>query len=73
MNIFLENMTEVLENTDPTEIHATSILRDFKEWDSLTALSLIAMVDQEYSVRLTGDDIQSAVTLEDIYNIIQKK
>jgi acyl carrier protein len=73
INEFLENMKEVLEDTDEQLIKGNAIFRDFDEWDSMTALSLIAMADQEYSVKLTGDDIKSSNTLEEIFNILKNK
>ena len=73
INEFLENMEEVLEDTDVKLIKAESIFRDFEEWDSMAALSLIAMADQEYEVKLSGDDIKSSNTLEDIFKIIFSK
>lgn len=73
INEFLENMKEVLEDTDAQLINVNAIFRDFDEWDSMTALSLIAMADQEYSAKLTGDDIKNSNTLEDIFNILKNK
>jgi acyl carrier protein len=54
-------------------ITENTVLRDLDEWSSLTALSLIAMADEEYSVKLTGDDIKSSITLNDIFEIIKNK
>jgi hypothetical protein len=31
------------------------------------------MADEEYSVKLTGDDIKSSITLQDIFEIIKTK
>ena len=70
---FLGNMKEVFEDTDVHLITPKSIFRDLDEWDSLTALSLIAMTDQEYSVKLTGDDIKTSNTLQDVFEIIKTK
>jgi acyl carrier protein len=70
---FLNHFSDMLEDTDGTLITAETIFRDLDEWDSLTALSLIAMADEEYSIKLTGDDIKSSVTLKDIFLKIQKK
>lgn len=70
---FLENFVNILDDTDAALIQADTIFRDLDEWDSLTALSLIAMADEEYSVKLSGDDIKSAVTLNDIFEIIKNK
>jgi acyl carrier protein len=73
INIFIENFANILDDTDSTMISADTIFRDLDEWDSLTALSLIAMVDEEYSAKLTGEDIKTAVTLKDIFEKIQNK
>ncbi len=73
INEFLVKVKEVFEDTDVQLITPKSIFRDLDEWDSLTALSLIAMTDQEYSVKLTGDDINISNTLQDIFEIIKAK
>ena len=73
ISIFLQNFLEILEDTDPSLINPNTVFRDLEEWDSLTALSLIAMVDEEYSLKLTGDDIKKSVTLQEIFNIINNK
>ena len=70
---FLENFANILDDTDSSLIQAETVFRNLDEWDSLTALSLIAMADEEYSVKLTGDDIKSAVSLNDIFEIIKNK
>ncbi|MCF0158567.1 MAG: acyl carrier protein, partial [Veillonella sp.] len=37
------------------------------------ALSIIAMVDEEYDVTLKGDDIKNANTIEDLFNTVKAK
>jgi acyl carrier protein len=54
INTFLQNFADLLDDTDATLIKQETVFRDLDEWDSLTALSLIAMADEEYSVKLTG-------------------
>ncbi len=73
ISIFLQNFADMLDDTDSSLITETTIFRDLDEWDSLTALSLIAMVDEEYSVKLTGDDIKSSTTLLDIFEVVKNK
>jgi acyl carrier protein len=73
INTFLQNFAAMLDDTDAALITAETIFRNLEEWDSLTALSLIAMVDEEYSLKLTGDDIKNASTLMDIYETIKLK
>ena len=71
ISTFLQNFADVLDDTDMSLIKSDTVFRDLDEWDSLTALSLIAMADEEYSVKLTGEDIKSSVTLNDIFEIIK--
>jgi acyl carrier protein len=73
ISTFLQNFADVLDDTDKSLIKSDTVFRDLDEWDSLTALSLIAMADEEYSVKLTGEDIKSSVTLNDIFEIIKNK
>jgi acyl carrier protein len=70
---FLENFKNILDDTDVSLITIDTNFRELTEWSSLTALSLIAMVDEVYSVKLTGDDIKSSKSLNDIFNIIKSK
>lgn len=70
---FVENFANQFDETDPTEITASTNFREIDEWSSLTALSIIAMVDEEYDVTLKGDDIKNANTVEDLYNTVKAK
>ena len=70
---FIENFAEQFEDTDASEIKAETVFHDLDEYSSLIALSIIAMVDEEYDVQLKGDDMRSAVTVEDLFNIVKAK
>jgi acyl carrier protein len=73
ISTFLEHFKNILDDTDESLINTDTVFRELEEWSSLTALSLIAMVDEEYSAKLTGDDIKSSSTLQDLFNIIKSK
>jgi acyl carrier protein len=70
---FIENFADQFDDTDPSEITATTNYRELEEWSSLIALSVIAMVDDEYDVTLKGDDITGCTTVEDLFNLVQSK
>lgn len=70
---FIENFAEQFDDTDVSEIKADTKFRELEEWSSLIALSVIAMVDEEYDVTLKGDDIRNAETVEDLFNTVQSK
>lgn len=73
INEFVEKFAEQFDDTDPSEITATTVFRDLEEWSSLIALSVIAMVDEEFDVALKGDDVRTSVTVEDLYNKVIAK
>lgn len=70
---FIEKFADAIEAENPETIKAETDFHDLDEWSSLAALSIIAMVDEEYDITLKGDDIRSSVTIEDLYNIIKSK
>lgn len=70
---FIENFVEQFEDTDASEITAATEFKNLDEWSSLIALSVIAMVDEEYDVTLKGDDIRNSSTVEDLFNLVKSR
>ncbi len=70
---FVELFAELFDDTDPSEITASTIFHDLDEWSSLIGLSIIAMVDEEFDIALKGDDVKNAVTVEDLYNNVKAR
>ena len=70
---FIENFADLFDETDPDTINATTQFKDVEEWSSLLALSVIAMIDEEYDVEFRGDDIRGSNTVEDLYNIVKSR
>lgn len=73
LETFIKNFAEVFENTDASQIAPATEFKKLEEWSSLTALSVIAMVDDEYEVRIKGDDIRNSDTVEDLFNLVKAK
>jgi len=70
-NKFIELFKEALENED-LEIKMSDNFRDYDEWDSLTLLTVIAMIDEEYDIVIEGDAFDKLKTVEDLYSEILK-
>ena len=68
---FIENFAAQFENVDVSELTAETKFRNLEEWSSLLALSIIAMVDEEYDVVIKGDDIRKSETIEDLFNAVK--
>ena len=73
LNEFVALFAEQFDDTDASEFTATTVFHDLDEWSSLTGLSVIAMVDEEFDVALKGDDVRNSVTIEDLYNKVISK
>lgn len=73
LNEFIEHFAEQFEDTDVAEFKAGTNFKDLDEWSSLMALNIIAMVDEEYEVTLKGADIESAATIEELFNTVKSK
>ncbi len=70
---FIEAFAEEFDDTPAEEFKADTKYRQLDEWSSLTALSIISMVDDNFDKNITGADIRSTETIEDLYNLIQAK
>lgn len=73
LNSFIENFANQFDETDASEFKAETVFKDLDEWSSLIALSVIAMVDEEYDVTIKGDDIRNSNTIEDLFNAVKAK
>lgn len=73
LNTFIQQFAEQFDDTDASAFSATTEFKTLDEWSSLIALSIIAMVDEEYDITLKGDDIKNATTIEDLFKTVQSK
>lgn len=65
----------LIEETLDTEEGALSpetLLEDLDEWDSIAALSLIAMLDDNFERTITSDEIKALKTVGDILTYMEK-
>ncbi|MBO7416901.1 MAG: acyl carrier protein [Bacteroidaceae bacterium] len=73
LNDFIQNFADQFDETDASEFKAETVFHELDEWSSLIALSIIAMIDEEYDITIKGDEMRSAVTIEDLFNIVKAK
>lgn len=70
---FIEYFAEQFDDTDASEIAATTAFHDLDEWSSLTAMGVIAFVKTEYGKTITGKEMKECITVEDLFNLISSK
>lgn len=63
----LDKLAEILE---VEQVSLNDELDSYDEWDSLTALSIIALADSDYDKKLTNDIIKEFKTINDLVSFI---
>lgn len=72
MNSFIENLAAAIALPADGIAPATK-LADLPNWDSLAILTTLSMVDFEYSVSLTGLDLQNCATVSELYLLVRER
>ena len=70
---FINNFAEQFDDLDAATLTPATEYMALDDWNSLVALSVIAMIDEEYDVTLKGNDIREAKTIEGLYNTVCQK
>lgn len=66
---FLEMLEDVME-VDEGTLEMNTVLSELEEWDSLSKLSLMAVVKKDFNKVLTASDIKEFETVENIYQAL---
>ena len=66
MNNFIVESAELVDQ-DPSEITPETPFKDLRNWDSLAALSFLALCEDTYGKTVTDDDLGRAETVNDLY------
>ena len=70
INEFIQNFADQFEETEVGELSPETVFRDNDEWSSLLALSVMAMVDEEYDVQLSANEMRQANTIQELFDIV---
>lgn len=75
MNVyeFIQKIEEEFEDLKKGALKPESNIREHFEWDSVNALVFIAMVNVDYDVVISAEDLQKSETVSDIFDIIQTR
>jgi len=69
VNDFLNELKETLELED-VELKEDMNLKDLEEYDSLSVLSIIAMIDENFNKKISGQKFQSITTVKSLMELI---
>ena len=66
----IELLEEIMDLDEGT-LSLDSELKDYEEWDSLTALTFISELDSRFGRKITGEEIKAFVTVKDAIAVME--
>lgn len=69
---FVSRFAEEFDDTPEEQFTPDTKYRELEEWGSLTALSIISMIDDDMGVQITGADLRSVNTIAELYQKVSE-
>ena len=66
----IELLADILD-VDAEELTPETRLVDMSEWDSIAALSFIAMMDEEFGKEFKGSEVKKIDTVQDAMDVME--
>ena len=70
---FIKNFANQWDETEPEVFTYDCAFHDLEEWSSLTGLAILNMIAKKYGVKVAPAELKSAVTIKDVYDLVQSK
>ena len=71
---FTRDFEAALEDVEPNSLSPLTRFREeIESWDSLAALSALAMLDSEYNVQITADEFLKCSTIQDVFELVSTR
>ena len=68
MTILTDQLLEIFELE---EVEPTIILRELELWDSLSVISLLAVLDEAYGINIEATILVDVVTVADLFSYVE--
>ena len=69
---FVSAFASEFSDTPSTSFNPKIKFKNLEEWDSVMTLSIISMVEENFNLRITGNELRDYETIEDLYNFLTK-
>lgn len=70
---FIEKLAEQYDDVEIDSLNGDTKFKELDSYTSLVALMIITMIDEEYNVAVTGDDMKKQVTISDLFNLVASR
>ena len=68
MEKFKELVADLLEYDEVIELDMNTPMKDLDDWDSLTLLGFLAMIENEYNIQIDIPNLNVNLSFKDFYN-----
>lgn len=68
---FLKNFADAMEKSSPVGMEDD--FRGYEEWDSLSLLVILSMIDDEYGVHIDANQFTKMRTVRDIFEFVARE
>ena len=68
---FVDEFRGQFDDPDAVTLDADTDFHSLDDWSSLIAFSVISMINEKYGVKLTGDQLRSAVKIKDVFELVE--
>ncbi len=70
----MEILTEqILEIFEVDSISQDDVLRDLELWDSLSVISLLAVLDETYGINIEATELVDVITVADLFSFVEQR
>jgi len=68
--IFLQELFEMLEISSVASLTEETILKELEEYDSMSILAIIALIDEKFNVQLTAVQLACVTTIGSLIKLV---
>jgi acyl carrier protein len=70
LKVLLQKLLEILE---VPEVKPDDVLKEFEAWDSLAVLSIIAMLGNQYGIRISAMELNALHAVADLEALVSQR
>lgn len=70
---FIKEIETEIEEIESGTLKPETAFRELATWSSMHALIILALIDTNYDVTLSGEELRTCVTVQDLYVLVKNK
>ncbi len=71
INEFIENFVDQLDDVPAIPVTPETRFHEMDGWSSIIALSVMAMIDEEYDVQIKAEEMRNSQTIQQLFDVVE--